>query len=158
MNRSVKVAAVFVATLAATPSLAETAPADVVFTDRGEVEQSLSGTPGNAETGLVAFSDKGVGNCVACHRVTSNTADFQGTIGPALDGAGSRWTEAQLRGIVADAKNTFPGSMMPSQYKTTGYVRPGIGFTSEPATEPLPPLLNAQEIEDIVAYLITLKE
>jgi sulfur-oxidizing protein SoxX len=48
--------------------------------------------------------------------------------------------------------------MMPSFYKTSGYIRPGDAFTGKAGTEPLPPLLTAQEIEDIVAYLLTLTE
>ena len=59
---------------------------------------------------------------------------------------------------MADAKRTFPESMMPSLYKTAGYVRPGDAFTGKAGTEPLPPLLNAQQIEDVVAYIATLKE
>ena len=47
---------------------------------------------------------------------------------------------------------------MPSFYKTSGFIRPGEGFTKKPAQEPLPPLLTAQQIEDVVAYLLTLKE
>ena len=75
-----------------------------------------------------------------------------------LDGVGDRWTEAELRGIVANAKITFPESMMPAFYKTSGYIRPGDAFTGKAGTEPLPPLLTAQEIEDVVAYLMTITE
>ena len=49
---------------------------------------------------------------------------FHGEIGPMLDGAGDRWSEAELRGIVTNAKMMFPGSMMPSFYKVDGFVRP----------------------------------
>ena len=70
-----------------------------------------------------------------------------------------RWSEAELRGIVANSKNTFDGSMMPSFYKTHGYIRPGDAFTGKAAEgDVLPPLLTAQQIEDTVAYLMTLKE
>ena len=88
----------------------------------------------------------------------SSEVPFQGEIGPMLDGAGDRWNEAELRGIVANSKMTFEGSMMPSYYKTSGYIRPGDGFTGKAGTEPLPPLLDAQQIEDVVAFLATLKE
>ena len=75
-----------------------------------------------------------------------------------LDGAGDRWTEADLRGIVSNAKKTFPGTMMPAYYKVDGYIRPGDAFTGKAAEEPLPPLLSGQQVEDVVAFLMTLKE
>ncbi len=137
---------------------AETAYEDIVWGEYGEIEESLTGTPGNAEEGGKIFGDKKRGNCVACHLVASNPADFPGTVGPELSGVGEYRTEPELRGIVADAKKTFEGSMMPSMYKTSGYIRPGDAFTGKAGTEPLPPLLSAQEVEDVVAYLLTLKE
>jgi sulfur-oxidizing protein SoxX len=137
---------------------AETAPEAVAFTD-GAVAESLSGTPGDAAEGRKVMANRGLGNCVACHEVT-DMADvpFHGEVGPMLDGAADRWTEAELRGIVTNAKMMFEGSMMPSFYKTSGYIRPGDAFTGKAAAEPLPPLLTAQQIEDVVAYLLTLKE
>jgi sulfur-oxidizing protein SoxX len=105
------------------------------------------------------MENRGKGNCFACHQLSSQSQiPFQGNIGPALDGAGSRWDKTQLRGIVANAKITFPDTMMPSFYKTSGYIRPGDAFTGKAGTEPLPPLLTAQEVEDVVAYLLTLTE
>lgn len=137
---------------------AEVAPDTTPFDDYGAVEVSLSGAPGDPAAGQKVLSSRGLGNCVACHMV-SDMADvpFQGEIGPPLDGAGDRWTEAQLRGIVADAKRTFPDSMMPSFYKTGPYIRPGDAFTGKAAQGELPPLLSAQQVEDVVAYLMTLK-
>ncbi|WP_299647454.1 sulfur oxidation c-type cytochrome SoxX [uncultured Jannaschia sp.] len=133
-------------------------PAEVPFDEYGSVETSLTGTPGDPENGR-ALMNKGAGNCIACHRVTElEELGFLGTIGPVLDGAADRWTEADLRGIVADAKRTFPETMMPSFYKAGGYVRPGDGFTGTAAEGELAPLLAAQEVEDLVAYLMTLHE
>ena len=63
-----------------------------------------------------------------------------------------------MRGILADAKMTFPGTVMPGFYKVSGYIRPGDAYTGKAGTEPLPPLLSAQQIEDVVAYLTTLKD
>jgi sulfur-oxidizing protein SoxX len=74
-----------------------------------------------------------------------------------LDGAGERWSEAELRGIVANAKMMFPDSMMPSFYKVDGFTRPGNAYTGEAADDSFGPLLTAQQIEDVVAYLATLK-
>lgn len=134
-------------------------PLDVTFADGGAVEMSLSGVAGDAASGAKIMTTRSMGNCVACHEVSSLNAAFQGNVGPALDGAAGRWSEAQLRGIVSNAKMTFDGTVMPSFYKVTGYVRPGDGYTGKAAaSDPLPPLLNAQEIEDVVAFLMTLKD
>jgi sulfur-oxidizing protein SoxX len=133
-------------------------PADVEFDDYGAVEVSLSGATGDPANGAVLMN-KGAGNCIACHAVSDlSELQFHGEIGPSLDGAADRWSEADLRGIVANAKKMFPGTMMPSFYKTEGYVRPGDAFTGKAAEGELDPLLTAQEIEDVVAYLMTLKE
>jgi L-cysteine S-thiosulfotransferase len=147
-----------VAMLAALPAAAETAPADVVFKD-GAIEASLTGAPGDAAEGAKIISSRALGNCVACHVVTAlPEAAFQGNIGPALDGAASRWSEAQLRGIVANAKMSFDGSMMPAFYKTEGYIRPGDAYTGKAPEGPLPPILDGAQIENVVAYLLTLKD
>lgn len=136
---------------------AETAPGDVKFED-GAVSASLTGVAGDAAQGAAIVGDRARGNCVACHQVAAlPKIAWHGEIGPALDGAGSRWTEAQLRGIVANAKIMFEGSMMPSFYKVDGFIRPGEEFTGDAATV-ITPLLKAQEIEDVVAFLATLKE
>lgn len=133
-------------------------PTAVSYTD-GAVEQSLTGTEGDAENGRLIVGDKGQGNCVACHQVSDlSDVPFQGEIGPMLDGAGARWSEGQLRGIVANAKMMFDGSMMPSFYKTEGFTRPGNAYTGKAADDSFGPLLSAQEVEDVVAYLVTLKE
>ena len=134
-------------------------PKEVKFDDYGGVEQSLTGVPGDPQKGAEIMTTKSKGNCIACHEVTAlKDAPFHGEVGPILDGAGDRWTEADLRGIVANAKKMFPESVMPSFYKVDGFIRPGDGFTGKAAEEPLPPLLSAQEIEDVVAFLATLKE
>lgn len=133
------------------------APSEVMFED-GSIAESLTGVAGNPEEGR-KIMNKGAGNCIACHMV-SDLAElpFHGEVGPMLDGAGERWSEAELRGIVANAKIMFPETMMPSFYKTDGFVRPGNAFTGKAADGPLDPLLTAQQIEDVVAYLLTLKE
>lgn len=136
----------------------ETAPEDVTF-EEGAVAQSLTGKPGDPAAGREVVGSKSLGNCVACHAAT-DLADipFHGEIGPPLDGAGDRWSEAQLRGIVANAKMMFNGSMMPSFYKTEGFIRPGKAYTGKAADDTFGPLLSAQQIEDVVAYLVTLKD
>ena len=135
----------------------EVAPADVAY-EEGAVAASLTGTPGDPENGA-KIMNKGAGNCIACHEVTAlKDLPFHGEIGPPLDGAADRWTEAELRGIVANAKIMFPDTMMPAFYKVSGFVRPGNAYTGKAAAEAdLTPLLTAQEIEDVVSYLMTMK-
>jgi sulfur-oxidizing protein SoxX len=139
-------------------SAADIEPSKVVYTE-GSVEASLTGTAGDAANGRKIVGNKKLGNCVACHQVEA-LADipFQGEIGPQLDGAGERWSEAELRGIVSNAKMMFDESMMPSFYKTEGFIRPGKAYTGKAADDTFAPLLSAQQIEDVVAYLVTLKE
>lgn len=136
----------------------EVKPTAVSYVD-GAVSASLTGTPGDPANGRAIVGDKSQGNCVACHQV-SDLADvpFHGEIGPMLDGAGDRWSEAELRGIVANAKIMFEDSMMPAFYKTEGFIRPGNAYTGKAADDSFGPLLTAQQIEDVVAYLATLKE
>lgn len=142
------------------PAFAEVvAPANVTYED-GAVAQSLTGQAGDPATGKAIMTDRGLGNCVACHAVTAlSDAPFHGEVGPSLDGAGERWSEAELRGIVANAKNMFEGTVMPAFYKDSGFIRVGDGYTGKAAKpEDVTPILTAQQIEDVVAFLATLKE
>ncbi|WP_425043497.1 sulfur oxidation c-type cytochrome SoxX [Primorskyibacter sp. S87] len=138
---------------------AEVSPKDIKFTEDGAVEMSLSGQAGDAANGAMVVGSKKHGNCIACHQVSA-LADvpFHGEVGPSLDGAGDRWTEAELRGLLANPKVVFEGTVMPAFYKVDGFNRPGDAYTGEAAKGPLDPLLSAQEIEDVVAFLATLKE
>jgi len=121
----------------------EVAPADVTFED-GAVAASLTGMAGNAEEGRVVFANRKLGNCLACH-VNSQIPEesFHGEVGPALDGAGERWNEAQLRGIVSNSKNTFEGTIMPAFYIQAGYFRPIGKFDGVP-------ILTAQDRKSVV--------
>jgi len=147
----------FAATLATAEGIA---PEDVAYTEYGEIEQSLTGTAGNPEEGRAVLASRSLGNCVACHAVTEmEDVPFHGEVGPSLDGAGDRWSEAALRGLIANAKMTFDGTVMPAFYKRAGYIRPGNAYTGKAATpEQLSTLLTAQQVEDVVAYLMTLTE
>ncbi|MEM7743286.1 MAG: sulfur oxidation c-type cytochrome SoxX [Pseudomonadota bacterium] len=127
------------------------APTDVVF-EEGAVTVSLTGQAGDPVRGKEWFVGRKLGNCLACH-VNSDATNqsFHGEVGPPLDGVGDRWTEAELRGIVANSKMMFEGTIMPAFYKDTGYTRPHKDFEGKT-------ILDAQQVEDIVAYLLTLKE
>ena len=135
-------------------------PPYVKFDSDGAVAAALTDQPGDPAEGASIVGSKKKGNCVACHQVSAlPDVPFQGNVGPSLDGVADRWNEAELRGILVDAKKTFPDTVMPSFHKIGGYIRPGKGFTGKAAKESeLEPLLSAQQIEDVVAFLKTLKE
>ncbi|WP_298959631.1 sulfur oxidation c-type cytochrome SoxX [uncultured Roseibium sp.] len=149
----------FTAMLTASSAFAEAVkPTDVVFVD-GAVETSLSGVAGDPASGA-EIMNKGAGNCIACHQVSAlSHLAFHGEIGPPLDGVADRWTVPELRGIVANAKVMFDGSLMPSFYRTEGFIRLGDAYTGEAHGDgEVQPLLTAQQVEDVVAFLVTLKE
>ncbi len=157
MTRQLWLASVMAMTIA-TQAISETAPSAVVYVE-GAIEASLSGATGDPATGETVMTTAALGNCVACHQIGALPAvQFQGNIAPPLDGVADRYSEAQLRGIVANAKVMFENSFMPAFYKTDGFVRPGDAYTGKAPKDALPPILTGQQVEDVVAYLLTLKE
>lgn len=140
------------ATLTATGAVAETVrPGDVAFSD-GAVDKSLTGVKGDPVKGKQWFVGRKLGNCLACHKNSDASKEsFHGEVGPPLDGVADRYSEAELRGIVADAKKTFEDTIMPAFYRTAGLNRLHKDFEGKT-------ILSAQQIEDVVAYLRTLKE
>lgn len=138
---------------------AETMPRDVVFTDTGAVAESLTGVPGDPEAGFKAATTKSLGNCVACH-VAEGWKDLPlpGNIGPELTGVATRWEEADLRGILTNAKHTFPESFMPAFYNLDNIIRPGDAYTGKAAKSLDVTILSAQQVEDILALLLTFNE
>lgn len=128
-----------------------TAPSEVVFEDWA-VAQSLTGEPGDPAKGRQWFANRRLGNCLACH-MNGELADesFHGEIGPPLDGVADRWSEGELRAIVANSKMVFPDTIMPAFYRDSGFNRPLKGFEGKS-------ILTADQVEDVVAYLLTLKE
>ena len=151
-------AAIAAAGLTGVAMAATVGPNEVKYED-GAIEASLTGAAGDAAGGAKVVGNKSLGNCVACHQISALTdVPWHGEVGPPLDGVADRWTEAEIRGIVSNAKIMFEGSDMPSFYKTGPYVRPGDAFSGNAAEGELPPLLTAEQVEDVVAYLMTLKE
>lgn len=126
-------------------------PMSVAFID-GAVEQSLTGKAGDPVEGRKAFMGRKLGNCLACHENTEMAEQpFHGEVGPPLDGVGDRWSAAELRGIISNSKEMFPETIMPAFYVDSGYERPLEDFAGKS-------ILSAQQVEDIVAYLLTLTE
>ncbi|MEO1329915.1 MAG: sulfur oxidation c-type cytochrome SoxX [Pseudomonadota bacterium] len=144
--------------LVATGAFAEpVAPENVGYSD-GAVTESLTGQAGDPARGREIVITKSQGNCIACHASEElKDAPWHGEVGPPLDGVADRWSEAELRGIVANAKMMFEGTVMPAFYKTDGFIRVGDGYTGK-AADAVTPILSAQEVEDVVAFLQTLKE
>jgi sulfur-oxidizing protein SoxX len=89
--------------------------------------------------------------CILCHSGPFPEAKFQGDLAPSLAGAGHRWSEGQLRLRLVDASRLNPGTIMPSYYRIEGLVRVGQAWRGKP-------VLSAEQIEDMVAYLMTLRE
>ena len=110
----------------------------------------LTKSPGIPSRGrqIVAGRD---GNCLACHTAPIPEEQFHGNLGPDLSQVGSYYDEAQLRLRLVDPKQLNPETIMPAFFKTTGLNRVGKKYTGRP-------ILNAQQIEDVIAYLLTLKD
>lgn len=112
-------------------------------------------SPGDAQRGRAIVANRQQGLCLLCHSAPIAEERFQGNLAPPLDGAGSRWTAAQLRLRVADPRRLNPGSLMPSFHAlpdtaTQERQRVGQAWRDQP-------LLTTQQVEDVVAYLLTLK-
>lgn len=115
------------------------------------IQQSLTGKPGDAAAGEKSFTNRKLGNCLGCHQVTSLAKQpFHGEIGPSLDGVAGRYSEAQLRMQVVNAKVINPDTIMPAFYQTDGLHRVLDKFKGKP-------VLTAEQVEDVVAFLKTLK-
>lgn len=116
------------------------------------IPQPLPGAaPGDAARGRAIVANRQVGLCLLCHTGPIPEERFQGNLATDLRGAGQRWTSAQLRLRIADASRVNPDTIMPSYYKTEGLSR--VAATHQGTT-----ILTAQQIEDVVAWLQTLKD
>jgi L-cysteine S-thiosulfotransferase len=116
-----------------------------------EIPQPLTGTRGDAARGRTIVGNRQVGLCLLCHSGPFPEEKFQGTLAPDLKGAGSRWTEGQLRLRIVDSGRLYPDTMMPSYYRVDGLTRVAPAFAGKP-------VLTAEQIEDVVAYLVTLRD
>ena len=138
--------------LAAALALPCTAKAQVLLSYKivGDgIPESLTGAPGDASRGRALVLDR-TSTCILCHSGPFETR-FQGDLAPNLTGAGSRWTESQLRLRLVDASRFNPDTIMPSYYRVDGLQRVGKNWQDKP-------ILSAEQIEDIVAYLVTLRD
>src|SRR6266498_697691 len=115
------------------------------------IPQSLTGAKGDVERGRAIVGNRQVGLCLLCHSGPFPEEKFQGTLAPDLKGAGTRWSEGQLRLRIVDSRRLYVDTMMPSYYRVEGLTRVAPAFAGKP-------VLTAEQIEDVVAYLVTLRE
>jgi sulfur-oxidizing protein SoxX len=115
------------------------------------IPQSLTGQPGDAARGRAIVANRQVGLCLLCHSGPFPEERFQGNLAPSLSGAGSRWSEGQLRLRIVDAGRLNPATIMPPYYRTEGLERVARAFVGKS-------ILSAAQIEDVIAFLATLKE
>jgi sulfur-oxidizing protein SoxX len=123
----------------------------VPYTVTGEtIPQSLTGKPGDPVSGR-AIVVKRENTCLLCHSGPFPEQRFQGDLSPSLKGTGARWSEGELRLRLVDASRLNPATIMPSYYRVDGLTRVAPAYKGKP-------VLTAEQIEDVVAYLMTLKD
>jgi sulfur-oxidizing protein SoxX len=114
------------------------------------IPQSLTGAKGDPVRGRAIVANHRTGLCLLCHSGPFPEDRFQGNIGPPLNGAGSRWSESQLRLRIVDASKVNPETIMPPFYRITGLTRVPQAYRGKP-------VFTAMDVEDVVAYLMTLR-
>ena len=130
---------------------AQAAPVVVPFVVVGDgIPAPLGGEAGDAARGRAIVADRQKGLCVLCHAGPFPELRFMGNLAPGLEGAGARWSEAQLRLRIADPTLLAPGTIMPAYHRAEGLQRVGAAHRGRP-------ILTAREVEDVVAFLATLR-
>ena len=134
-------------------AIAPSAAADPGYVIAGDgIPAPLAGAvAGDAVRGRALVASRQASLCLLCHTGPIPEERFQGNLAPDLQGAGRRWNAAQLRLRIVDASHFNPVTIMPSYYKTDGLNRVAPAFQDKT-------ILTAQQIEDVVAWLLTLKE
>ncbi len=118
--------------------------------DQPTIPKSLTGKPGDAAQGRKLAINRKKGNCLACHKMPIPEQSFHGNIAPDLKGVAERYSEGELRLRIVDLKIVNDDTIMPAFYRNSGFHRVLKKFVGKT-------LLSAQEVEDVVAYLVTLK-
>lgn len=114
------------------------------------IPQALTSAPASVDRGRALVIGHESANCIVCHSVADPGVRVSGSIGPALDGVGRRLSVAQLRLRVVDSMRVNADSAMPSYYRTAGLNRVAAAYRNLP-------VLEAQQVEDVVAWLASLK-
>jgi L-cysteine S-thiosulfotransferase len=115
------------------------------------IPASLTGKPGDVARGRAIVGNRQLGLCLLCHSGPFPEDKFQGTLAPNLAGAGKRWSEGALRLRIVDASRLNADTIMPPYYRTEGLTRVAPAFAGMP-------VLSAEQIEDVVAFLVSLRE
>jgi sulfur-oxidizing protein SoxX len=115
-----------------------------------ELAQPLTAVPGDAARGRAILVDRRVGLCLLCHSGPFPEERAQGNLASDLSGTGSRWTAAQLRARLVDARRLNPDTIMPSYFSVDGLNQVAGRWRGKT-------LLEAQQIEDLLAFLLTLR-
>ena len=114
------------------------------------IPKSLTGAPGDPARGR-AIVIKRESTCLLCHSGPFPEERFQGDLAPNLSGTGARWSEGELRLRMVDATRLNAATIMPSYYRLDGLTRVAAAYRGKP-------VLTAEQIEDVVAYLTTLRD
>jgi sulfur-oxidizing protein SoxX len=115
------------------------------------IPESLTGAKGDPVRGRAIVANRQVGLCLLCHSGPFPEEHFQGNLAPDLRGAGKRWSEGQLRLRIVDSARINPTTIMPAYHRTEGLARVAPAWRGKP-------VLSAEQIEDVVAFLMTLKD
>ncbi len=118
--------------------------------DGDKITDSLTGKAGDPAKGRAVSIDRKLGNCLACHKMPIPEQQFHGEVGPDLAGVAGRFSEGELRLRVVDSKKLNPDTIMPAFYRNSGFHRVMKKFQGKS-------MLSAEQVEDVVAYLMTLK-
>jgi sulfur-oxidizing protein SoxX len=113
--------------------------------------EPLTATPGDTARGRAIIADRSRGLCLLCHSGPFPEERFQGSLAPSLAGAGTRLSAAELRLRLVDSRRVNPDSIMPAYHRAEGLHRVAPALRGRT-------LLQAQEIEDVLAFLLTLRE
>ncbi len=118
--------------------------------DGDSIDASLTGHPGDATRGRQVVGDRQLSACLLCHSGPFPDPHLQGSVAPPLDGVGSRLTAGQIRLRLVDPHKLNPDTIMPAYYVVDGLNRVGLAWQGRP-------ILTAEQIEDVVAFLLTLR-